>query len=169
MWELDYKKIWALKNWCFWCWRRLLRVPWTARRFGRTDAEAETPILWPPHAKSWLVGKDPDAGRKRMTEDELAGWHHWLDGRESEWTPGDGEGQGSLACCDSRGRKESDTTEQLNWNEGGINWMVWGVPGWLGKFDRFRVRSHGGRNKLTAAWCWRASEEWLSEICFWVR
>ena len=71
--------------------------------------------------KSWLIGKDPDAGRdwgqeeKGMTEDEMAGWHHWLDGRESEWTPGVGDGQGGLACCNSWGHKESDMTERLNW------------------------------------------------------
>ena len=81
-----------------------------------------TPVLWPPHAKSWLIGKDCDAGRdwgqeKGMTEDEMAGWHHQLDGRESEWTPGVGDGQGGLACCDSWGRKELDTTERLNWTE----------------------------------------------------
>ena len=87
---------------------------------GRTDAEAETPVLWPPHAKSCLVGKDPDAGRdwgqeeKGMTEDEMAGWLHQLNGHESEWTPGVCDGQGGLACCDSRGCKESDITEQLN-------------------------------------------------------
>ena len=90
---------------------------------GRTDAEAETPILWPPHAKSWLIGKDPDAGRdwgqeeKGTREDEMAGCHHWLDGQEFGWTLGVGDGQGGLACCDSWGRKESDTTEQLNWTE----------------------------------------------------
>ena len=87
---------------------------------GRTDAEAETPILWPPDAKSWLIGKDSDAGRdwgqeeKGMTKDELAGWHHWLDGHEFGWTLGDGDGQGGLVCCNSWGRKESDTTERLN-------------------------------------------------------
>ena len=81
------------------------------------------PILWPLHEKSWLIGKDPDAGRdcgqeeKGTTEDEMAGWHHRLDGRESEWTPGVGDGQGGLACCNSWGRKESDTTERLNWTE----------------------------------------------------
>ena len=91
--------------------------------FGRTDAEAETPILWPPHAKSWLIGKDSDAWRdwgqkeKGTTKDEMAGWHHWLDGREFEWTLGVGDGQGGLACCNSRGCKESDTTEWLNWTE----------------------------------------------------
>ena len=80
-------------------------------------------VLWPPHVKSWLIGKDSGAGRdwgqkeKGTTEDEMAGWHHWLNGRESEWTPGVGDGQGGLACCDSRGRKESDTTERLNWTE----------------------------------------------------
>ena len=90
---------------------------------GRTDAEAETPILWPPDEKSWLIGKDPDAGRdwgqeeKGMTEDEMAGWHHRLDGHEFEWTQGVGNEQGSLACCNSWGRKESDTPEQLNWTE----------------------------------------------------
>ena len=95
--------------------------PWDF--FGRNDAKAETPVLWPPHAKSWFTGKDSDAGRdwgqeeKGTTEDEMAGWHHWLDGRESEWTPGVDDGQGGLACCDSWGRKESDTTERLNWTE----------------------------------------------------
>ena len=90
---------------------------------GRTDAKGETPIFWPPHAKSWLIGKDPHAGtdwgqeEKGTTEDEMAGWHHWLNGRESEWTPGVGDGQGGLACCYSWGCKESDTTEQLNLTE----------------------------------------------------
>ena len=84
-------------------------------------AHSKTLILWPPHAKSWLIAKDFDAGRdwgqeeKGTTEDEMAGWHHWLDGRESEWTPGVGDGQGGLACCDSWGRKELDMTERLNW------------------------------------------------------
>ena len=112
-----------------WCWRRLLSPldckeiqpvhsegdqPWVF--FGRNDAKAETPVLWPPHAKSWLIGKDSDAGKdwgqeeKGMTEDEMAGWHHWLDEHESEWTPIDGDGQGGLACCNSWGHKESDTT-----------------------------------------------------------
>ena len=90
--------------------------------FGRNDAKAETLVLWPLHAKSWLIGKDPDAGRrgkekKGTTEDEMAGWHHRLDGCESEWSPGVGDGQGGLACCDSWGHKESDTTERLNWTE----------------------------------------------------
>ena len=113
-----------------WCWRRLFESPLDCKEIqpvhsegdqswvfiGRTDVEAETPVLWPPHAKSWLIGKDPDAGKdwrqeeKGMTEDEMVGWHHWLDGRESKWTPGVGDGPGGLACCDSRGRKESDTT-----------------------------------------------------------
>ena len=139
MWELDCEESWALENWCFWTvvmektlespldYKEIQPVnsegdqPWDF--FGRNDAEAETPVLWPPHAKSWLIGKDSDAGRdwgleeKVTTEDEMAGWHHWLNGRESEWTPGVGDGQGDLACCDSRGRKELDTTEWLNWTE----------------------------------------------------
>ena len=95
--------------------------PWDF--FGRNDAKAETLVLWPPHVKSWLIGKDFDAGRdwgkekKAMTKDEMAGWHHWLYGSESEWTPGDDDGQGGLGCCDSWGRKELDTTEQLTWTE----------------------------------------------------
>ena len=88
---------------------------------GRTDAKAETPILWPPLVKSWLIGKDPGAGRdwgqeeKGTTEEEMAGWCHWLDGHEFEWTPGVGNGQGGLTCCSPWGHKESDMTEWLNW------------------------------------------------------
>ena len=91
--------------------------------FGRNDAKAETPVLWPPHVKSWLIGKDSDAERdcgqeeKGTTEDEMAGWHHWLHGHESGWTLGVGDGQGGLACCNSSGRKESDMTEWLNWTD----------------------------------------------------
>ena len=90
---------------------------------GRTDAKDETLILWPPHAKSWLTGKDSDAGRdwgqeeKGTTEDEMAGWHHRLNGHEFEWTLGVGNRQGGLVCCGSWGRRESDTTERLNWTE----------------------------------------------------
>ena len=99
----------------------LLWQPWDF--FGRNDVKAETPVLWPPHVKSWLIGKDSDAGRdggqeeKGMTEDEMAGWHHWLNGRESQWTLGVGDGQGGLACCDSWGPKELDMTERLIWSD----------------------------------------------------
>ena len=119
--------------------------PWDF--FGRNDAKAEIPVLWPPHGKSWLIRKDSDAGRdwgqeeKGTTEDEMVGWHRWFDGRESEWTPGVGDGQGCLVCWDSWGGKESDTTERLIWSDGGPlvkNLPVnagdtgdWGsVPGW---------------------------------------
>ena len=100
--------------------------PWDF--FGRNGAKAETPVLCPPHAKSWLIGKDSDAGRdwgqeeKGTTEDEMAGWHHGLDGRESEWTPGVGDEQGGLACCDSWGRRELDTTERLIWSD-----LIWNI------------------------------------------
>ena len=92
--------------------------PWIL--IGRTDAEVEAPILWPPDAKNWLIGKDPDAGKdwgqeeKGTTEDEMVGWHHWLSGHEPGQTPRGGEGQGSLACCSPWGHKGSDTTERLN-------------------------------------------------------
>ena len=143
---LNYKDSKVPNNWCFWTvvLEKTLESPLDCKEIqpvhpkgdqswvfiGRTDAEAETPILWPPHAKSWLIGKDPDAGRdwgqeeKVMTEDEMAGWHHWLEWRESEWTPGVGDGQGGLACCDSWGRKESDTTERLNWLTGFSNYLL---------------------------------------------
>ena len=133
MWELDYKESWALKNWCFWIvvLEKTLEIPldckeiqpvhpkgnWSWIFIERTNAEAETPVLWPPHAKNWLIGKDPDAGRdwgqeeKGTTEDEMVGWHHWLNGHEFEQALGIGDGQGSLACCSPWDRKESDTTE----------------------------------------------------------
>ena len=102
-----------------WCWRRLLRVPWTAKRSNQSilseispGCSAETSVLWPPDAKSWLIWKDPDTGKdwgqeeKGRTEDEMVGWHHWPDGHGFGWTPGVGDGQGGLACCDSWGCKE---------------------------------------------------------------
>ena len=94
---------------------------------GKTGTEAETPVLWPPDAKNWLTGKDPDGGKdwrleeKGMTEDEVVGWHHRLNGHEFEQAPWVGKGQGSLACCDSWGCKESDMTERLKWTE--LNWI----------------------------------------------
>ena len=142
MWELDYKESWAPKNWYFWTvmLEKALESPLDCKEIqpvhpkgdqswvfiGRTDAEAETLVLWPPHEKSWLIWKDPDAGKnwgqeeKGMTEDEMAEWHHRLDGHGFEWTLGVGDGQGGLACCGSWGLKKSDTTERLNWTE-----LIW--------------------------------------------
>ena len=139
MWELDCEESWVPKNWCFWTvvLEKTLESPLNCKEIqpvhsegdqpwdfcGRNDAKAESPVPWPPHAKSWLIGKDSDAGRdwgqeeKGMTEDEVVGWQYRLDGRESEWTLGVGDGQGGLACWDSWGRKESDTTEQLIWSD----------------------------------------------------
>ena len=128
-----FKERWVLKNWCFWSvvLEKILESPLDCKEIQpvhskgdqswmftvRTDAKAETPILWPPHAKSWLIGKDWGQEEKGTTEDEMAGWHHWLNGHEYEWTPGVGDGQGGLAYCDSWGHKESDMTERLNWTE----------------------------------------------------
>ena len=154
--ELDCEESWAPKNWRFWTvvLENTLEGPLDFKEiqpvhskgdqswvfFGRNDAKAETPVLRPPHAKSWLSGKDSDAGRdwgqeeKGTTEDEMAGWHHGLDGCEFEWTPGVGDGQGGLACCNSWGCKESDTTELLNWTESLLDhltmtlfdsWLIW--------------------------------------------
>ena len=137
MWVSDYKKSWPLKNWYFWTvvLEKTLESPLACEEIqpihpkgnqsgifiGRTDTEAETPIIWPPDAKNWLTRKDPDAGKdwrqeeKGMTEDEMVGWHHWLNGHEFEQALGVGDGQGSLACCSLWGCKESDMTEWLNW------------------------------------------------------
>ena len=137
--KLDYKETWAQKNWCFWTavLEKILESPLDCKEIqqvhskgdqswvfiGRTDVEAETPVLSPPDAKSWIIWKDPDAGKgwgpeeKGTTEDEMVGWHHWLNGHGFGWTPGIGDGQGGLTCYGSWGRKESDTTERLNWTE----------------------------------------------------
>ena len=140
MWELDHKESWAPKNWCF-CTvvlEKILESPLDCKEIqpvhskgdrswvfiGRTDVEAETLLLWPLDVKSWLIGKDPDAGKdwrqeeKGTTEDEMVGWHHQLNGHGFGWTPGVGDGQGGLVCCSSWGRKELDMPERLNWTEG---------------------------------------------------
>ena len=139
MWELDYKESWVPKNWCFWTvvLEKTLESPLDCKEIqpvhpkgnqswvfiGRSDGEAEAPVFWPLDVKSWLIWKDPDAGKdwrqekKETTEDEMVGWHHWLNGHEFGWTPGAGDGQGGVPCCSPRGRRESDTTERLNWTE----------------------------------------------------
>ena len=139
MWELDYKEGWAQKNWCFWTvvLEKTLESPLDCKEMqpvhpkgdqswifiGRTDAEAEALVLWPPDVKNWLIGKDPNAGKdwgqeeKGITEDEMVGWRPWLNGHEFEQAPGVGGGWESLACCSPWDRKESDTNERLNWSE----------------------------------------------------
>ena len=139
MWELDCEESWTLKNWCFWAvaLEKTLESPLDCKEIqpvhpkadqswvfiGRTDVEAETPVLWPPDVDSWLIWTDPDAGKdwgreeKGTREDEMVGWHHQLNGHEFGWILGVGDGQGGLVCCSSWGRKESDMTErtELNW------------------------------------------------------
>ena len=138
MWELDHNESWVPKNWCFWTvvLEKTLESPFDCKEIqpvhpkrdqsqvfiGKTDVEAESPIFWSPDMKSWLICKDPDAGKdwgwgKGTTEDEIVGWHHRLDGYGFEWTLGVGDGQGGLVCCSPWGHKESDTTEPLNWTE----------------------------------------------------
>ena len=143
MWELDHKQSWAPKNWCFWtvALQKTLESPLHSKKIkpvhpkgdqswvfiGRTDIEADIPILWPPDPKGWFIWKGPDAEKdwrqeeKRMIEDEMVGWHHWLNGHEFESPLGVGDGQGGLACYSPWGRKELDRTEQLNWTE--LNWL----------------------------------------------
>ena len=142
MWELDHKESWAPKNWHFWTvvLEKTLESAVDCKEIkpvhpkgnqswiiiGRADAEAEAPILWPPNMKSWLTGKDLDAGKdwrqeNGTTEDEMVGWHHWLSGHEFEQAPGDGKRQGSLACCSPSGRKELDMTNQLNNNRNSLS------------------------------------------------
>ena len=135
-WTVKKAEHWRIDAFELWCWRRLLRVPWIASRSNQAILKEispgislegmmlklKTPVLWLPHMKSWLTGKDSDAGRdwgqeeKGTTEDEIAGWRHQLDGSEFEWTPGDGDGQGGLLCCDSWGRRvRHDWVTELNW------------------------------------------------------
>ena len=138
MWQLDCKQSWVPKNWCFWTvvLEKTLEGPLDCKEIkqvhpkgnqswifiGRTDAEPEAPVFW-PDGKNVLIGKDPDAGKdwrqeeKGMTEDEMVGRYHWLYRHEFEQALGDGDGQGSLACCSPWGRKDSDMTEWLNWTD----------------------------------------------------
>ena len=177
MWELDSEESWAPKNWCFWTvvLEKALESPLDCKEIqsvhpkgdqsgvfiGRTDAEAETPILWPPHARSWLIGKDPDAGRdcgqeeKGAIEDEMAGWHHWLDGHEFEWTAVVDDGQGGLACCGSWSHKELDMTERLNWTTEEERGPLW-----------FWYHTYGSGTETSAQCgpaelCWVQSEFWF--------
>ena len=139
MWELDHKESGVPKNWCFWTvvLEKTLESSLVCKEIkpvdpkgnqswlfiGKTDAEAEAPILWPTDSKNWLIWKDPDAGKdwrqeeKRVTEDEMVVWHHWLDGHEFELAPGVGDGQESLTCCCPWGCRELETTDRLNWTE----------------------------------------------------
>ena len=135
MWELDHKEGWVLKNWCFWTvvLEKIFESPLDSKEIqpvnpkgnqsiitGKIDAKAEAPILWPPDGKSWLIRKDPDAGddwrqeEKEVTEDEMVGWNHWLNGHESEQTLGYGEREGSLTCCCSWVCKESQKVKWLS-------------------------------------------------------
>ena len=141
-WTINKAERWRIDAFELWCWRRLLTVPWTARRSNQSILKEIspgcsleglmltiglldylTPILWPPDVKSWLIRKDPDAGKdwgqeeKGMSEDEMAGWHQRLDGHGFGWTPGVGDGQGDLVCCSSWDHKELDMTEKLNWTD----------------------------------------------------
>ena len=136
-WTVKKAECWRIDAFELWCWRRLLRVPWTARRSNQSILNEISPgcslegmmlklklqyfghLKWRVDSleKTLMLGGIGEQEEKGTTEDEMAGWHHWLDGCESEWTPGVGDGQGGLACCDSWGQKESDATEQLNWTE----------------------------------------------------
>ena len=145
MWGLDYKESWAWKNWCFWTvvLEKTLESPLDSKEIqqlhfkgkqswifiGKTDAEAENPILWPPDVKSWLIGKDPDAGKdwrqeeEGTTEDEMVGWHLRLNGHELEQALGVGDEQISLVCCSPWGRKGHNWVTELNWTE--LNSVSW--------------------------------------------
>ena len=135
--------------------------------FGRNDVKAETPVLWPPHVKSWLIGRDSDAGRdwgqeeKGTTEDEMAGWHHRLDGREFEWTLGVGDGQGGLVCCNSWGCKESDTTELLNWVRNQPLSLLFVKDSKAGKWETFMVEKEVFRCVLIGG-CWHGAGSGLT-------
>ena len=179
MWELDYKESWAPKNWCFWTLvlEKTFENPLDCKDIqpvhpkgdqswvfiGRTDVEAETPILWPPDAKNWLTGKDPYAGKdwrweeKGTTENEMDGWHHWLSGHGFELTLGVGDGQGSLACCSSWGRRVGhDWATELNWKL-----MINGPWKWISgeKYSGIRSRSFLwlSNDFQMSLWAWTSS------------
>ena len=132
-WTVKKAEHWRIDAFEVWCWRRLLRVPWTARTSNQSILKEISPgcsleglmlklkLQYFGHLM-WRVGRDWGQEKKGTTEDEMAGWHYQLDGHEFEWTPGVGDGQGGLVCCSSWGRKESDTTERLNWIE--LNWII---------------------------------------------
>ena len=144
MWDLDSKESWAPKNWCFLTvvLEKILESLWDCKEirpvhpkgnqswifFGRTDAEAEAPILWPPDGKNWLIRKDPDSGKDWRQEekwaagDEMVGWHHRLNRHEFGQALGVSDGQGGLVCCSPWVHKELDMTERLNWTE--LNWVA---------------------------------------------
>ena len=145
MWELDCEESWVLKNRCFWSvvLEKTLENPLDCKEIqpvhpkdqswvfiGGTDAEAETPIFWPPHAKSWFIGKDPDSGKdwgqeeKGTTEDKMAGWHHWFNGHEFEWTLGVGDGQGGLVGFMGSQRVRHDWATELNWISKRFWWEI---------------------------------------------
>ena len=163
MWELDYKESWVWKNWCFWTvvLEKTLESPLDCREIqpvhpkgnqswifiGRTDAEAA--ILWPPDAKNWVIGKDPNAGKdwrqeeKGTTEDEMVRWHHRLNGHEFEPPPGVGDGQGGLVCCSPWCCKEWDMTEWLNWTELKLKFLLLSIFGFFFFFFGSAVRHAG--------------------------
>ena len=188
MWELDCKESWAPKNWCFWtvALEKTLESPLDCKEIKPVNpkgyqpwifierTEAEAPVLWPPDAKNWLIGKDPDAGKdwrqeeKGMTEDKMVGCYHWLNGHEFEQTLGVGDGQESLAWCSPWGRKESDMTEQLHWDVGVVvrkekRGSEWGGTGRTGESPRpeclgiptysFFAESGWGPRLAPSSWC----------------
>ena len=178
MWELDHKEDCSPKKWCFLTvvLEKTLESPFDCKEIqpvclkgnqpwifiGRTDAEAEAPILWPPDAKNWLTGKDTDAGKdwrreeKGTTEEEMVGWHHRLNGHEFEQAPEVGDGQGGLSCCSSWGHKELNTTERLNWTE-----RVWMQVHLMPKSSRLSLL----RN-ITVTCDLKQSKEWKGwDVC----
>ena len=148
-WTIKKAESWRIDVFELWCWRRLLRAPWTARRSNQSILKEISPgcqwswnsNIWPPDAKSWLIWKDPEAGKdwrqkeKGTTEDEMVRWHHQLNGHAFGYTPVVGDGQGGLVCCGSWGHKESDTTEQLNRTELARKQLIWILWSETAEFD----------------------------------
>ena len=189
MWEMDPKESWVLKNWCFLivALEKTLESSSDCKKIkpvnpkgsqswifiGRTDVEAEDPILWPPDAKNWLIWKDPDAGKdwrqeKGTIEDKVVWWHHQLDQYEFEQVPVVGEGQRRLACCNPYGHRESDMTEWLSWIECKVcpreffmlaEWLLWRIhilmlEGVFYKYFSIKKAEHW-RIDAIELWCWK--------------
>ena len=188
MWDLEYKECWALKSWCFWTvvLEKTLESPLDCKEIqpvhpkgdqswvfiGRTDAEGETPILWPPDVKIGLIGRDPDAGKdweqeeKGTTEDKMAGWHHRLNGHGFGWTLGVGDKQGGLACCSSWGHKESDTTERLRSTEQPSHYFRFFLEAEIYIKSFFFFLSYSSRPPCTCGMFYGSQESW--EKCIYV-
>ena len=191
MWELDYKKSWALKNWCVWTvvLKKTLENLLECNEIQAVHPKGDQSwilleelnmnlklLLWPPDAKSWLIGKDPDAWKfwrreeKGMTEDEMVGWHHWLDGPTFELTPRLVIDRDAW-CAAVHGVTKSQTQQRLNWTE--LNWKgLWRSRFFLSystnyEHSRMQKRQKGAGHRPSKSWEWISSDNQVESKLHW--